>query len=84
MKPTARAMETTATIDDDRHLRLDEPLPSDRPRRVRIIVLWPDDQDVSETEWLQSATRNPAFDFLREKAEDVYSVSDGQPFGDTR
>lgn len=84
MHTTARAIETTATIDDDRHLRLDEPLPADRPRRVRVIVLWSEDADVSETEWLRAAARSPAFEFLRDGAEDVYSASDGLPFGDPR
>jgi hypothetical protein len=81
---TARAIETTATIDDDGHLQLDEALPADHPKRVRIIVLWPEGADVTESQWLGAATRNPAFDFLASEAEDIYSAADGRPFGDPR
>lgn len=35
-----------------------------------------------ETEWLRAAARNPAFDFLSDPAEDIYSPKDGQPFYD--
>jgi hypothetical protein len=82
----ARAIETTATVDERGHLQLDEPIPSDGPRRVRVIVLLPDDRtdDVPEHEWIAAAARNPAFDFLTDPREDVYSASDGQPFRDPR
>jgi hypothetical protein len=42
--------ETSATIDERGHLELDEPIAPGGPRRVRVIVLLPDDQpgDVSE------------------------------------
>ena len=33
-------------------------------------------------EWLASAARNRAFDFLEASREDVYSASDGEPFRD--
>ena len=51
-----------------------------------MIVLVPDDQpsDISEGEWLATAARNPAFDFLKDPREDVYSASDGEPFRDPR
>ena len=80
----ARAIETTATVDDRGRLQLDEPVPADGPRRVRVIVLLPDDHqdDISEREWLAAAARNPAFDFLNDPREDVYSASDGRPFRD--
>lgn len=84
MSNTTRAIETTATVDDDGHLRLDEPLPHGRPQRVRIIVLWPEDSNEDEAEWLRAAARNPAFDFLGDQAEDIYSVTDGRPFGEPR
>jgi hypothetical protein len=30
----------------------------------------------------RSAAHNPAFDFLSDDAEDIYTVNDGRPFGD--
>jgi hypothetical protein len=34
----------------------------------------------SEAEWLYAAARNPAFAFLHEPQEDIYTLDDGQPF----
>lgn len=36
----------------------------------------------SEAEWLHAAAHNPAFDFLKDAAEDIYSPTDGEPFRD--
>ncbi len=37
-------------------------------------------QDPEEREWLTEAARNPAFDFLSDSVEDMYSLADGRPF----
>ncbi len=76
------AIEMTGTIDEHRRLRLDETLPVPGPMRVRVIVLYPLHDEWDETEWLQVAARNPAFAFLHDPAEDIYSVTDGEPFCD--
>ncbi|HKA52395.1 MAG TPA: hypothetical protein VKJ47_01910 [Candidatus Binatia bacterium] len=77
-----KALEVTGTIDEQRQLHLDEPLPIVGPSRVRVIILIPEETDISETEWLRSAASNPAFDFLREPEEDIYTLADGKPFHD--
>ena len=51
---------------------------------VRVSHLLPEDSDISETEWLQAAAANPAFDFLKDPEEDIYTLSDGEPFYDER
>lgn len=81
MEATLSAIEVTGTIDADHYLHLDTALPISGPRRVRVIVLYPP-EELSETEWLQAATQNPAFQFLHDPAEDIYSVTDGKPFHD--
>jgi len=40
------------------------------------------DDEISEEEWLYAIAHNPAFDFLKDPAEDIYSVQDGKPFTD--
>ncbi|CUS03717.2 protein of unknown function [Candidatus Promineifilum breve] len=40
--------------------------------------------EISKTEWLQAAAGNPAFDFLKDDDEDIYSVDDGKPFCDEK
>jgi hypothetical protein len=77
-----KAIEATATIDTNRQLVLDEPLPVAGPTKVRVIILLPEDVDIDEREWLRSASINPAFDFLKESEEDIYTLADGKPFHD--
>jgi len=80
---TTKAIETVGTINDQRQLVLDEPLPIVGSKRVRIIILIPE-AEISEQEWLHAAAVNPAFDFLKEPEEDIYTLADGRPFDDQR
>jgi hypothetical protein len=73
-----RAIEISGTIDDQRQLHLDAPLPVAGPSRVRVIILIGEE----EQEWLQAASSNPAFEFLSDPEEDIYSPSDGKPFNE--
>jgi hypothetical protein len=80
MQAATQAIETTGTIDSQHHLVLDETLPVTGPTQIRVSHLPPEDSDISETEWLQAAAANPAFDFLKDPGEDVYTLSDGDRF----
>ena len=62
MEIAAKAIETTGTIDAQRQLVLDKPLPVVGPTRVRVIILLPEEADIDEMEWLRAAAANPAFD----------------------
>lgn len=73
------AVETTGYIDEESHLRLDSILPITGPKRVKILVLFPTDDEWTEDEWLYAAAQNPAFDFLADSREDIYSIDDGKP-----
>jgi len=46
--------------------------------------LWDTSEEaaVYEMEWLRAAAVNPAFDFLKEPEEDIYTLADGRPFCD--
>jgi hypothetical protein len=82
MVTSVRALETTGIIEESQ-LRLDAPLPVAGPSRVRVIVLLEEEvTDVDEQEWLYTAATNPAFSFLKEPAEDIYTLADGRPFDD--
>lgn len=72
------AIETTATISANRQLLLDEDLPENVSSKVRVIVLF-DEEDFSEKEWLKAASKNDAFSFLNDEGEDIYSLEDGKP-----
>ncbi len=72
-----QAFETTAQIDDLGNLKLLSPLRL-RNQKVRVIILLPESDDIDDKIWLQSI-QNPAFDFLNEPEEDIYSIQDGNP-----
>lgn len=72
------AIETTATIGANRQLTLDEDLPENVSAKVRVIVLF-DEDDLSEKDWLKAASKNDAFNFLNDEAEDIYTLEDGKP-----
>jgi hypothetical protein len=82
MEVTLKALEVAGTIDEQRQLHLDTPLPIAGPTRVRVIILIPEQTDIDEREWLRAAATNPAFDFLKEPEEDIYTLTDGKPFHD--
>lgn len=71
------SIETTATIGPNRQLVLDEDLPAQVSKKVRVIVLF--DEDIDEESWLKAGSQNDAFDFLADEGEDIYSLEDGTP-----
>ena len=82
MDVVPRAITLTGSIDEQRQLHLDAPLPIAGPSRVRVIILISEGAEIDEREWLRLATSNPAFDFLRAPEEDLYTLTDGKPFRD--
>ncbi len=82
MDATLRAIETTGSIDEYGQLRVDGPLPVADSGRVKVIVLLTGATDPEEPAWSKAASSNPAFDFLNDEEEDVYTPEDGRPFVD--
>jgi hypothetical protein len=80
MEIVERAIETHGTIDKEHRLVLDEALPLEGPQRVRVIILVPEEVEIDERKWLETAVSNEAFAFLNDPEEDIYSLSDGKPF----
>jgi hypothetical protein len=78
-----KAIEVVGTIEEDRRVRLDEPLPPGVAGRVRLIILVGEDEP-SDQEWLHAASKGGAFDFLKAPEEDRYTLRDGRPFDDAR
>ena len=82
MENAMKAIELTGTIDERGRLHLDEPVSHLGTGRVRVILLRREEGDIDESEWLRTAARNPAFEFLKDPAEDIYTLADGEPFND--
>jgi hypothetical protein len=83
METPMTAIEMTGTVDENHQLQLDGLLPFAGPKRVRVIVLSPLTEiaeDWDEKEWLKSSFNNPAFQYLQDPEEDIYTISDGKPF----
>jgi len=79
MNATLTAIEITGRITENNELKLDSALPSLPPQKVRVIVMLPAADDISEDEWLYAAAKNQAFDVLHDSAEDIYTLDDGMP-----
>jgi len=73
------AIETTGIIEQDGKIVIEETFPVNEPISVRVIVLFPEGEDLNENNWLQAASKNEAFDFLHDSEEDIYSLTDGKP-----
>lgn len=73
------AIETTGTIEQNGKIVIDETFSVDAPTSVRVIVLFPEAEDVQESEWMKAASNNEVFDFLNDAEEDIYSLTDGKP-----
>ena len=82
MEAAMTAIELTGMVDEDRRLKLDKELPVTGPMRVRVIVLYPMSEELTEEEWLRAAASNPVFQELADPEEDIYSLEDGVPFRD--
>lgn len=74
------SIETTATVEANRHLVLDDEIPAPISKRVRVIVIL--DEDVSDQLWLRSGVSNEVFDLIADDAEDIYAPTDGSPIED--
>ena len=82
METTLTAIEMTGTVNEYHELHLDDILPIPGPKRVRVIVMYSAVDECDEKEWLHAASQSPAFDFLKDPGEDIYSLIDGKPFHD--
>lgn len=74
------------TIEKDGTVRLPKKLKLSGPRRAILTILDEKlpvvgiDDELNETEWLKVSMSNPAFDYLRDPEEDIYTIRDGKPF----
>jgi len=78
-----KAIEASGTIDQERRVLLDEPLPAGVSGRVRLLILVGEDE-ILERDWMRAAAQGGSFDFLNAPEEDIYTLEDGKPFDDAR
>ena len=76
-----KAIETTGRLEKSGVLKLDKPIAiSKKNQKVKVIILYGEEDEIEEKEWLASLSNNASFSFLKNKKEDIYSLSDGKPF----
>ena len=73
-----RAIETTGILNTQGQIQLNQPIPQDKARFVRVILLMPEDE-LNEQTWLSTVSSNPSFAFLDDPEEDIYTLEDGKP-----
>jgi len=74
-----KAIEINSKTDKKGHLKINLPL-RQADKKVRVLILFEEDTDEDEERiWLEAVSKSPAFEFLYEKEEDIYSVNDGEP-----
>lgn len=71
-----RALEVTAEIDSQHRLKGAVP-PELRPGRVRVIILFPEEDDAGEA-WERGIAQEWAAE-LGDAREDLYTLDDGEP-----
>lgn len=76
MHATLRAIDTSATLTQPNQLLLDQALPDMNTKKIRVIILLPQADDINEADWLRAAASNPALDFLKDPREDIYTKAD--------
>jgi len=78
-----QAIELKTKTDKNGHLNLTCDL-NKREINVRVIILVDEKNEGEDEEklWMDSIASNPAFEFLNEPGENIYSITDGEPFND--
>jgi len=78
-----KTLEANGFLDHNGILKLDNPLEIAN-QRVKVILLIPENEEVEieDAAWLNAIKKKDAFRFLKDEAEDIYSLTDGQPIDD--
>jgi hypothetical protein len=74
-----KAVAIRGMIDQYGVLKLEETL-TYQNQEVQVIILIPEEEKFDDAQWLRGLHTNPAFDFLNDEAEDIYTAADGKPF----
>lgn len=71
-----KAIEIKSKTNKKGHLKLDLDL-KEADRNVKVLILL-EEEMIDENDWLETISANPAFDFLKEEGENIYSLNDGE------
>lgn len=72
-----QALELTGFLDEKEVLKINKPI-NIINQKVKVMHLIPEQEAIEDQVWLKAMSNNPAFDFLHDEAEDIYSIMDGE------
>lgn len=76
------AVEAYGRVHANGSLHINTPLPL-KEGDVKVIIMYTEDDEMTEEQmWIKTVSNNPAFDFLKDPEEDIYSLNDGKPLHD--
>lgn len=73
-----KAIEINGYINEKGIIQL-EKIPKITNQNVKLIILYSENNEKDETQWLKSISNNPVFDFLKDEKENIYTLEDGKP-----
>lgn len=78
-----KAIEINTKTDKNGRLKFNYPLEK-KESKVRVIILVDEKSDEVDEEklWMSAISSNPAFGFLNDTNENIYTLADGEPFND--
>ncbi|WP_016777734.1 hypothetical protein [Anaerophaga thermohalophila] len=78
-----KAIEIKSKTDRQGNLKIDYPVHKSN-RKVRVLILLDEEDKLDDEEslWMKSVSHNPAFEYLADESEDIYTVNDGEPLDD--
>ncbi|MBS4029199.1 MAG: hypothetical protein KGZ58_11280 [Ignavibacteriales bacterium] len=79
MHTISKAIEINGIVNEQHQLFFEEPLTHIPSGKVRVILMFENEDEITEKEWLASALRNPVFEFLKDEREDIYTLLDAKP-----
>lgn len=71
-----KAIKIKSKTNKKGHLKLDLGF-KEADKNVKVLVLLEEEIN-DENDWLKVVSNNPAFDFLKEEEEDIYSLEEGK------
>jgi hypothetical protein len=82
-KEAMKAIEINTKTDKYGYLKFNYPLEK-KESKVRVILLVDEKSDEVDEEqlWMRAISSNPAFSFLNDAEENIYTLADGEPFND--
>jgi hypothetical protein len=77
-----QALEAYGYIDSTGLLKINTPTPI-REGDVKVIIMYRENEELDEEQvWVKSVSKNPAFEFLNDREEDIYTLNDGKALDD--